>query len=888
MKYITIIFIIITMLLFNGCVIPSEEATIKTVEIDQTSIPLNEVLIDEFNLSTIKLIVTKSDGTKETINVQSMMLSVDDQEQLTTAGTKTITVIYKGFKVTFTINLITNLKFTVVFKDKDGAVLKTEYVNQGSDAQAPTPPEITGYLFSGWNASFSNVTSDLEVTATYAIRTFKVIFKDEQGNELSNQTINYGTSATAPTPPEVAGYTFIGWDVEYVNITNDTVVIAKYQKNQPIDDYLYISEVKKKINQANEDGTTVMFVGKVIGFDSMGYAHLADSTGSIYVRATHPLLVLDSKVVIQGIGFIYRGSVGYPEYTRQIKAEGLEVSAYEGEISILNPQVLSQTDLAVSEETDYQNAFFHGNVVQITGIVKTGSSKYNFYLLNDNGKQMVGIHHYSTNFNNQITDANQNVFLKLNGKKVTLTGIMYRFYQTEMIWTLQCIGLEDELVVLDSTDDPTKTVNIVAINDTHGAFVTDRDNVGFEKVNTVIKTIEEANGAYIKIANGDIFQGSYISNIHYGRPLIDALNTMNFTAFVIGNHEFDWGIEEIRKYADGNLENGEANFPFLAANIINKTTNQKLPWTKDYVIVENNGFKVGIIGAIGQGLESSIATDKVKDYLFLDPVPIVSQLSALLRTEYDCDVVIVAIHEYNNYTNSRLSSLSGINRIDGIVCGHTHEQIAEYEYREDGYQVPVLQSYTKNRSVGEMIISFNTSNQMVNGSLRHYNPALYSDDQEVLNIIENYAEDIAAGNREIGYTVEYLSRYTIGGEMVKAMRAKYGSDIAIINTGGVRSDINQGIITVKDIYEVFPFDNKIIQTTISGAKLKDFLQKNGSYLYYNNLEIIESKTYTLVTIDYVFTNNYYASAFLDSIPHDPNTLMRDVFIEYIESFYNKL
>lgn len=827
MKYITIIFIIIGMLLFNGCIIPHEEDSIIKVEIDQHSVPTNEVLLDEFNLSSIKIIVTKSNGNQQTINVQSTMLSVADQQKLTTVGEKTIEVEYEGFKVSFTIFLIENIQYTVIFKGMDGVIIKTEYVDKDAGAQAPIAPEV-------------------------------------------------------------AGYTFIGWDGDYSQITKDTVVNAKYEKNQKVDDYLSISEVKKVIDQGDEAGKAVKFVGKVIGFDSMGYAHLADSTGSIYVRATHPLFVLDSKVSIQGIGFIYRGSAGYPEYTRQIKADGLQVSTYEGEISTLQPQLLSQTDLAVSEETDYQNAFFHGNVVQITGTVQTGNSKYNFYLLDDNDQRMVGIHHYSTNFQNQITDANQNVFLNLHGKKVTLRGIIYRFYTIEQIWTLQCIGLEEELVVLDSTDETTNTVNIVAINDTHGAFVTDRDNVGFEKVNTVIKTIEEANGAYIKIANGDIFQGSYISNIHYGRPLVDALNTMNFTAFVIGNHEFDWGIEEISKYADGNLENGEANFPFLAANIINTATNKKLPWTKEYVIVENNGFKVGIIGAIGQGLESSIISDKVSGYKFLDPVPIVSKLSALLRTEHNCDVVIVAIHDYNNYTNSRLSSLSGINRIDGIVCGHTHQQISEYEYREDNYQVPVLQSYTKNRSVGEMIISLDASNQVVKGLMRHYDPALYNDDQDVLSIIDNYAEDIAAGNREIGYTVEDLSRYTIGDEMIKAMGEKYGSDIAIINTGGVRSDINKGIITVKDIYEVFPFNNKIIQTTISGTKLKDFLQKNGSYLYYNNLEIIESKTYTLVTIDYVFTNNYYTSAFVDSIPHDSNTLMRDVFIEYIESFYNKL
>ena len=72
---------------------------------------------------------------------------------------------------------------------------------------------------------------------------------------------------------------------------------------------------------------------------------------------------------------------------------------------------------------------------------------------------------------------------------------------------------------------------------------------------------------------------------------------MEFDAFVIGNHEFDWGLDKIARYADGDPENGEADFPFLAANIV--CEGKKLDWTEDYVIVEREGFKIGIIGVIG-------------------------------------------------------------------------------------------------------------------------------------------------------------------------------------------------------------------------------------------------------------------------------------------------
>ena len=86
------------------------------------------------------------------------------------------------------------------------------------------------------------------------------------------------------------------------------------------------------------------------------------------------------------------------------------------------------------------------------------------------------------------------------------------------------------------------------INDTHGAFV-DNQYPGVERLASLIKQLGDE---YIKIANGDILQGSYISNILCGYPMIDALNNMNFNAYVIGNHEFDWGLDKIAEYKDGN------------------------------------------------------------------------------------------------------------------------------------------------------------------------------------------------------------------------------------------------------------------------------------------------------------------------------------------------
>ena len=460
----------------------------------------------------------------------------------------------------------------------------------------------------------------------------------------------------------------------------------------------------------------------------------------------------------------------------------------------------------------------------------------------------------------------------------------------EIIITYEGFTVNVTFKLVDEMIQPTK-VNIFAINDTHGAFYSDSDNVGFEKVNTLIKGLERLEGEYLKIANGDIFQGTYVSNIQRGLPLIDVLNYMNFDAFVIGNHEFDWGIEEIAKFADNDLTNGEANFPFLACNIIETKTGKTLPWTKDYTIVEQNGYKIGIIGAIGETLESSIAADKIQGYEFVDPVPIIDKLAKKLRSELDCNAVVVAIHEYYEKTNNRLASLTGDSRIDAIICGHTHQMISEFITRSDDYRIPVIECSTKNNYGGTIILSFDDSKKVEKAETMLYRLKTYDDDQEILNLIEKYRDIINAGERVVAYTPEYLSRYRLGSEMTNAMKAKYQADVAIINTGGVRGDISTGEIRVLNIFDVFPFDNHLISTTMKGSDLISLYNNNKEYLYFNDdfrpSTIDLNKTYKIITIDYVFTGSYYKKEFANSVGTDTNVIMRDMFIEYLESWPEK-
>ncbi|MFA7672623.1 MAG: InlB B-repeat-containing protein [Clostridia bacterium] len=101
--------------------------------------------------------------------------------------------------------------YTVTFKDWDNTVIKTDNVNEGSAPSAPGTPTRTGYTFTGWDKNMSNITSDLDVTAQYAINSYTLTFRNFDGTEIHQQSVVYSSAVSAPADPTRTGYTFAGW-----------------------------------------------------------------------------------------------------------------------------------------------------------------------------------------------------------------------------------------------------------------------------------------------------------------------------------------------------------------------------------------------------------------------------------------------------------------------------------------------------------------------------------------------------------------------------------------------------------------------------------------------------------------------------------------------------
>lgn len=128
-------------------------------------------------------------------------------------------------------------KYTVKFVDYDGKLLKTQVVDLNKNATPPPNPSLTGHAFIGWNGNYKNVKQDEIVTAQYDIKKFSVNFIDWNNNILKSETVNYGDNATPPSNPSRTGFTFTGWNGTYTGVTSNRTITAKYEINTCLIDF---------------------------------------------------------------------------------------------------------------------------------------------------------------------------------------------------------------------------------------------------------------------------------------------------------------------------------------------------------------------------------------------------------------------------------------------------------------------------------------------------------------------------------------------------------------------------------------------------------------------------------------------------------------------------
>lgn len=256
-----------------------------------------------------------------------------------------------------------------------------------------------------------------------------------------------------------------------------------------------------------------------------------------------------------------------------------------------------------------------------------------------------------------------------------------------------------------------KHLEVLHTNDTHSCIMPLNPNLadtavagrgGFLRRVAMIKEERAKNPDLLLIDSGDFSQGSPFYTMFKGDVEVGLMNLMGYDAVTIGNHEFDFGLENMARIFK------MAKFPVVCANYdFTGTCVEGL--VKPYVIIKRNGLKIGLFGLSPQ-LEGLVDLSKCKGVTYLDPIEVGNRVAAELKHDKKCDVVICVSHlgwlRPDEMGDQKL--LASSKDIDLVLGGHSHSYFKDLRYvnNANGKAVPVDQNGKNAMYVGKLTLSF--------------------------------------------------------------------------------------------------------------------------------------------------------------------------------------
>lgn len=423
-----------------------------------------------------------------------------------------------------------------------------------------------------------------------------------------------------------------------------------------------------------------------------------------------------------------------------------------------------------------------------------------------------------------------------------------------------------------SAADPV-TIQLFDINDFHGRI--DANTVKFAGTVEQLRA-QAGEGKSLFLSAGDNIGASlFASATLKDEPTIDVLNALDLDVSAVGNHEFDKGADDLT----GRVSE-RADFPYIAANVIDKTTGKPLlPASETFMV---GGLKVAVVGAVTGETPSLVSPAGIANLEFTDPVAAVNKTVAELNASADKPDVIVA--DYHEGAGAGTPDGATIQQeiaaggafadivtktdasVDAIFTGHTHKQYAWDAPIPGGSGTrPILQTGSYGENIGNIGLTVDPDTDQVTGYTVKNVPRTTTADDTLVSTYPRVAAvkpivDAALANaKKVGETPvgevtddittayngsnrdDRANESTLGNLVSDAVLAQVkkttaGADLAVTNPGGLRNELfftkdpnvasdRDGSVNYAEANAVLPFVNNLSSVTLSGASLKKVFEQ---------------------------------------------------------------
>jgi 2',3'-cyclic-nucleotide 2'-phosphodiesterase (5'-nucleotidase family) len=343
---------------------------------------------------------------------------------------------------------------------------------------------------------------------------------------------------------------------------------------------------------------------------------------------------------------------------------------------------------------------------------------------------------------------------------------------------------------------------------------------GFPHLVTMVRNIREQaarEGAKVLLFSaGDIFQGTPVGNETRGDAVIACMRLAGYDAMAVGNHEFDYGVENMFRLAKA------APFPVLAANMGPIEGTSVAAWTK--IEAPDAPCTIAVIGLITPMTPLITSPAVGERFKFADPV---ATARGLVK-EIDADLHFVLSHCGRDVELRIAREVEGVALVAG---GHSHTPVQ----RVIG-TVPYVQTHGKSYTLGRVDLWLDPDGWKVlraKTALLPVDPSEHAADPEVQAIVDRYGKvlekklavvvgELAAPARR----ARGLFSSSAGNWMADVVRDVGRAEIGITNKGGIRTDLEPGKVTMGDVYRLMPFENTIVTMKLTGADVRKLVERH--------------------------------------------------------------
>lgn len=383
---------------------------------------------------------------------------------------------------------------------------------------------------------------------------------------------------------------------------------------------------------------------------------------------------------------------------------------------------------------------------------------------------------------------------------------------------------------------------LLYFNDSHVIYpVVDKhgERGGVARAKTLVDSVKKENKNTIVLQGGDLGGGVLFGAVYHGFPMIEAFNKMSIDISNFGQHEFDFGVTEAR-----NLVN-KSKFQWISTNL-KESSGKPFNNSKEYIVKKIGDFKVGFLGTT-DGMETTIQTTEIYQEDIIKSIG--ENLEKLKKEKVDFIVLLTQSEPELN-----IEILEKYPEINAVLA---EEKSEKYNFVTYVGEKPIVSPQGNMGSIVKIDI-FKNKDGKIKQSLEFLpvdNSVL--SDKEMLKLEEFYKEKldrdlgtvIAKNNVKLdsGFGENHHARYeesNVGNLIADAYKNHFDTEIAFMNGGGIRANIESGDFRLRDAISILPFSNKVGAFKYSGKTIVEALEhgvssvdkKAGRFLQVSGME----------------------------------------------------